>query len=44
QIAGKRVVFARVKEAAQTVLARAGVPVSPDWGLSVDDAVHKSQQ
>ncbi len=44
--AGKRVVFARVKDAAQTVLARANLPsmpVSREWGLSVDDAVQNAQ-
>ncbi|HEX7641531.1 MAG TPA: SulP family inorganic anion transporter [Burkholderiaceae bacterium] len=44
QKAGKRVVFARVKEAAQTVLARADLPVSPNWGLSVDDVVQKARR
>ena len=43
QKAGKRVMFARVKDAAQAVLARADLPVSPDWGLSVDDAVQKAR-
>lgn len=44
--AGKRIMFARVKDAAQTVLSRAGLPampVSADWGLSVDDAVSKAR-
>jgi MFS superfamily sulfate permease-like transporter len=44
QKAGKRVMFARVKDAAQVVLARVDLPVSPDWGLSVDEAVRKARQ
>ena len=47
QKAGKRIIFARVKDAAQTVLARASLPAMPvsgDWGLSVDDAVRKARE
>ena len=46
QEAGKRVVFARVKDAAQTVLTRANLPAMPvsgDWGLSVDDTVRNAK-
>lgn len=45
QKAGKRVVFARVKDGAQAVLTRAALPampVSADWALSVDDVVRKA--